>query len=81
MSQRDPDVSKMIVLGSFEGGLNRLIIPPRVIARANAAFDAERALREREASRVKREILQAARARGRLKRALAAVFRRGRRSR
>jgi hypothetical protein len=67
---------KRIVLGSFEAGATAIIIPSRALDRASKAFDAERQQREALARKAKMEVMQAARARGRLKRALELVFRR-----
>ena len=67
-------MSEKIFLGTFEGGTDIVIIPPGVLDAANAKLDAARAAREREAERSRLAVMQAARAQGRLKRALRAVF-------
>jgi hypothetical protein len=78
MTEQEP---RRIYLGAFEGGLNKLILPARALDRANNVFDAERAQREREASRAKTMALQDARNRGKLKKALTACFGHRRRGR
>ena len=76
MSENEPP--RRIFLGSFEGGTDIVVIPPGVLDAANVKLDAARAAREREAERTRLAVMQAARSQGRLKRALRAVFRRGR---
>jgi hypothetical protein len=71
-------MSEKIFLGTFQGGTDIVVIPPGVLDAANVKLDAARSAREREAERAKLATMQAARAQGRLKRALRAVFRRGR---
>jgi hypothetical protein len=63
-----------VYLGSFEAGTDIVVIPLGVLDAANAQLDAARPARERETERAKLATLQAARAQGRLKRALRAVF-------
>lgn len=78
----DEPERRKIFLGSFDGGVTALVVPPQIIARANAALDAEKEKREMLASAAKTKSLQDARSRGKLKRALTALgFRRGRRGR
>jgi hypothetical protein len=67
------DEPKLVYLGTVEAA-NAIIIPRRAIAKANEAFDAERARREREAERAKLRVRQQATARSRLRRALRACF-------
>jgi hypothetical protein len=75
------DEPRRIFLGSYEAGTTHVIIPSQAVNRANEAFDRERKRREMEAAKAKLRVLQDARSAGRLKRALASVFRRGRSSR
>ena len=72
-------MSEKIFLGSFEGGTDIVVIPNQVLERANAQLDAERARREKIAAEAKLRTMQSARARGKLRKALFAVFGRGRR--
>jgi hypothetical protein len=64
-----------IFIGSFESGVNTLVIPSQVLERANDQLDRERQRREAAAARAKLQVLQSARNRGRLRKALARVFR------
>lgn len=75
------DGRKQIFLGSYEGGTTAVIIPSRALDRANEAFDAERKRHEMEASRAKLAVTQAAKARSKLRRAITACFKRGRKGR
>jgi hypothetical protein len=68
------DEPNRIFLGSFDGGVNTVVIPNQVLERANAKLDAERQKREAAAARAKLQVLQDARGRGRLKKALKLVF-------
>jgi hypothetical protein len=71
-----------VFLGSFDDAVNLLVVPPEILAKANAKLDAEKQKRELLASAAKTKAMQDARSRGKLKRALAALgFRRGRRVR
>jgi hypothetical protein len=83
MTDRTRDVSKMIFLGNFEEGVHHLTIPAGITRPVVARLDAEHAQREREASRAKLSVMQAARGRAKLKRALTLCFgfKRGRRGR
>jgi hypothetical protein len=70
------DERKLVYLGNFEAGLHHLIIPAPAIRKVEAVFDAERRQREMEAERARLAIVQAAKSRSKLKRAMHAVFRR-----
>jgi len=73
------DEKRLIYLGSFSDGLpTHVILPAAPIRRVEAALDAERQKREREAERARLAVLQAAKSRGRLRRALRACFQRRR---
>jgi hypothetical protein len=65
---------KMVYLGTFDSGLHHLTLPAAPIRRIEARLDAEREKREREVERARLAVLQTARARSRLKRALRACF-------
>jgi hypothetical protein len=78
MTNDDGAQRRMVYLGSFEGGTDIVVIPEPTLARASAQLDAERAAREMAEAKAKLATMQAARSQGRLKRALRAVFRRGR---
>jgi hypothetical protein len=80
MSDESP--KRLIYLGSFPEGLpTRVILPAPAIRKVEAALDAERARNEALAAKAKLAIMQQARARGRLKKALKLCFGRGRRGR
>jgi hypothetical protein len=68
-------VSEKIYLGSFESGTDIVIIPEPTIARAHAQLDAEQARREAAAAKAKLQVVQSARARGKLRKLMRAVFR------
>jgi hypothetical protein len=70
------DEPNRIFIGSFDGGVNTVVIPNQVIERANAKLDAERRKREAAAAKAKMEVLQDARSRGRLKKAFKLILRR-----
>jgi hypothetical protein len=69
-------MSEKIFIGSFESGVTHLVIPAPVLARANDQFDRERRARETAANRAKLATLQAAKARGKLRRVMRMVLRR-----
>jgi hypothetical protein len=69
---------RLIPLGTFEGGLNHLIVPREAFVRADAEAARERAAKALADEKAALAVLQSARANGRLRRALHAVFRRGR---
>jgi hypothetical protein len=71
-------MSEKIFIGSFESGVHHLTIPAPVIRKAEAALDADRQKRETEAQRAKLATLQAAKARGKLRRVMRMFLRRGR---
>lgn len=78
----DDTEPRRVFLGSFDGSVNLLVVPPALIAKANAKLDVEKQKREMFASAARTKALQDARNRGKLKRALTALgFRRGRRGR
>jgi hypothetical protein len=75
---------KLIYLGSFPEGLpNRVILPAPAIRKIEADLDAEHRQREALAAKAKLAVMQQARGRAKLKKALTACFgfRRGRRGR
>jgi hypothetical protein len=79
MSETEP---KRVVVGVFgEGVPNILVIPKGGLRPAEKILDAERQKRERLALEAKMLPLRQARARGKLKRALAQCFHLGRRGR
>jgi hypothetical protein len=69
------DAPNRVYLGTFEGGVTHLIIPAPALARANEVLDRERAKREKLANEAKTAALRLARNRGKLRKALRAVFR------
>jgi hypothetical protein len=75
---------RLILLGSFESGTHNVVVPAVAFARANAEFDRERAARElaaakaeAEAPKARLQVVQTARNRGKLRKALRMVFGRG----
>jgi hypothetical protein len=73
------DERKMIHIGTFSEGLpNVLFVPTGALKPYTDVLDSERAKREAEAAKARLQITQQARARSKLKRAMNAVFRRGR---
>jgi dephospho-CoA kinase len=77
----EPDIRKMTYVGSFDSSIHHLTIPNAVIKPIVARLDAEQKRREREVERARLRVMQDARARAKLSRALHAVFRSRRRSR
>jgi hypothetical protein len=70
---------RLIPLGTFVDGIpTHGIIPPEAFARADAEAARERAAKALADEKAALAVLQSARANGRLRRALHAVFRRGR---
>jgi hypothetical protein len=69
------DNPRRVFLGSFEGGVDTVVIPNQVLERANDQLDRERQRREAGACKAKLAVLQSARARGRLRKLMRAVFR------
>jgi hypothetical protein len=74
MTNDDGAQRRMVYLGSFEGGTDIVVNPEPTLARASAQLDAERAAREMAEAKGKLATMQSARANGRLRKALAAVF-------
>jgi hypothetical protein len=74
-------MTERVYLGTVEGGANIIIIPPQTLTRANQIFDAERAQREALAAKARLQVMQAAKARGKLRRVMTACFGRARRGR
>ena len=72
MSDTEP---RRVFIGSFDSSVTHLTIPAPLLARANDRLDAEREKRLAAASKAKVEAMRAAKARGRLRRALKAFFR------
>jgi hypothetical protein len=75
---------KLIYLGTFPEGLpTHVILPTEPIRRIEARLAAEQARRQAEAAKAKLQVMQAARGRTKLTRALTLVFglKRGRRGR
>jgi hypothetical protein len=66
---------KLIYLGTVEGGANVIVVPRAALASVEQKLDAEHARREAEAAKAKLAVLQSARARGRLRKLMRAVFR------
>lgn len=78
----DDQPKRIYYLGSFDGSVTQLTIPPPLLARANAEFDRERERREKEIALAKAQSLRDAKTRGRFRRAMTALgFRRGRKGR
>jgi hypothetical protein len=73
------DEPRRILIGSFDANTTHLTIPAPVLARANDQFDAERRARELAASKAKLQVMQAAKARRRLKQATRLGFKWGER--
>ena len=75
------ELTRRILVGVFpmEGGQTIAFedVSGPLVASAAAKLDEARRKREREETRTKAAVMQAARSRGRLRRALHAVFRRG----
>ena len=71
----------LVYLGSFEGGTTALVLPQELMARAAAQLDVEKARRERDEALARLAVMQAARAQGKLRKALHALGFRGRRTR
>jgi hypothetical protein len=65
---------RLIPLGTFEGGLNHLIIPREAFVRADAEAERARAAKALADEKAALAVLQAARRQGRLRRAVKAVF-------
>jgi hypothetical protein len=74
------DGPKLIYLGTVENA-NAIILPTQPVRRVEARLERERAKREAEAAKAKLAIMQQARGRVRLKKALKICFGRGRRGR
>jgi hypothetical protein len=69
---------RLVYLGTTDGA-DTIIIPRAALASAEQKLDAEHARREKIASGAKLRTMQSARAHGKLRKALFAVFGRGRR--
>jgi hypothetical protein len=70
----DNEGPRLIYLGSFEGGVHHLTIPRAPLEALEQKLAAERASRELAAEKMKLATMQSARANGRLRKALTAVF-------
>jgi hypothetical protein len=71
----DDGLPKLRYIGSYEGGTNHIIIPRAPFAVIEQKLEADRVARDLAAEKAKLATMQAARSRGRLKRALRAVLR------
>lgn len=69
---------RLVYLGTYDGSTTALVIPAPIIERATKQLDQERARREKLANEARTAALRSARNQSRLKRALRAVFGRGR---
>jgi hypothetical protein len=69
------DTPNRIYIGSYEPGVTHLIVPRQVLAQANDRLDAERRARETAEAKARMQVLQQAKSRGRLRKALRGVFR------
>jgi hypothetical protein len=77
LTNDDGTPRKLKYLGSYEGGSAvNIVIPAGAFERVEQSFAAERAAREAEALKARQTPVRQARARGRLKKALTAIFRR-----
>jgi hypothetical protein len=73
------DERKLVYLGSFSEGLPSVVVLPRLaIRKVEAALDREQTRREVDVERARLRVVQQVSARSKLKRAMHAVFRRGR---
>jgi hypothetical protein len=70
------DEGNRVYLGSYESGTHHIVIPRAALDAAGAKLDAARERRTREEARAKAESLNMARNRGKLRKAMRAVFRR-----
>jgi hypothetical protein len=75
LTNDDGTARRMIYLGTVDAA-DTIVIPAAAFQRANAELAAERASRELAAEKMKLATMQSARANGRLRKALTAVFRR-----
>lgn len=72
----------LVYLGTFSEGVpNIAVLPHELMARAAAQLDVEKARRERDEALARLAVMQAARAQGKLRKALHALGFRGRRIR